>query len=341
MRRNQARFATAIAIAAVVGPLAPIANAAQVGPLKDWECTVTPTDAEVAAVSQMYVNHNRARELYESAYLNGYEAIYPGTRKVIEAAWADPAVIAAVDEFLAADAADVFELTAQALEKNSSLTDEYAKRLATETGMPEDVAEEAAHFFSAHHIDVLTDKQIASELNARSYAPDVSTPVILSTTPDASLTDKDVRPDRDAMLAHAKQRAERLRGQATLATSTWTFAPSFLTKEQKQLFDEAAFAAPDLEDFYADEHTLKLMDTELRIACLEGGNTQVDLPTSYRFEADTADTTDTNTELSPGAIAGIVLGTLAGIAALTGAVAFFAPAARHSHSTAVLTHPCF
>ena len=129
------------------------------------------------------------------------------------------------------------------------------------------------------------------------------------------------------MLTHAKQRAERLRGQTTLATSTWTFAPSFLTKEQKQLFDDAAFAAPGLEDFYADEHTLKLMDTELRIACLEGGNAQVDLPTSYRFEAETTDpiATTANTKLSLGAIAGIVLGTVAAIAAVTGAVAFFAP----------------
>lgn len=324
MRRNPARCVTALTTAVIAVPLAPFAKAAQVGPLVDWVCTVTPTHAEVASVSQMYVNHNRARELYEAAYLNGYEAVYPGTRKVVEAAWADPAVKEAINAFLEADAAEVFELTYQ--KKNEELTREYASRLAAETAMPEDVAEEVAYFFSAYHIDVLTDKQIASELAARDYVPDVSAPVILSTPPDTSVTDQDVTPDRAAMLAHARQRAHTLRGQSTLATSTWTFAPAFLTPEQKQLFDAAAFTTPGLEDFYADEHALKLVDTQLRIACLEGGNTRVDLPTSYRFGAES--TPAAGTHLSPGAIAGIVLGTLAALAALAalaGAAAFFAP----------------
>lgn len=348
MRKFPARFVTALATTTIVGSFAPLAQAAQVGPLEDWECTVTPTDAEVATVSQMYVHHNQARELYEAAYLNGYDAIYPGTRKVIEEAWADPAVIAAVDEFLEADEADVFELSARALEKNRSLTDEYAKRLATETGMPEDIADEVAHFFSAYRVDVLTDRRIAGELSASSYAPDVSAPVILSTPPDATLTDQAVGPDRDAMLAHAKQRAKKQRSQTTLATSTWTFAPSFLSLEQKQLFDAAAFTAPGLEDFYADEHTLKIVDTQLRIACLEGGNAQVTLPTSYRFggqqqgrpktrqealteegaqapskQSETAPPQDEEQSSKP--VLGIVLGVIAALAAGIGALVYFAP----------------
>lgn len=322
MRRIPARCVTALAAAVIVVSVVPFAQAAQVGPLEEWVCSVTPTQAEVASVSHMYVNHNRARELYEAAYLNGYDAVYPGTRKVVEKAWADPEVTAAIEEFLEAAAADIFELPSQ--KKIDELTNAYASRLAAETPMPDDVAEEVAHFFSAYRIDVLTDKQIARELNARDYAPDVSAPVILSTPPDASVTAQNVDPDPAAMLAHARQRAKTLRGQSTLATSTWTFAPGFLPPEQKQLFDASAFTAPGLEDFYADEHALKLVDTQLRIACLEGGNTQVDLPTSYRFEAEHTPAA-AGAHLSPGAIVGIVLGVLSALAALVGAAAFFAP----------------
>ena len=112
----------AVSFGVAVGGLAPAAHAAQVGPFNDGVCTVAPTPAETAAVSQMYANANESRALHERAYVSGFDAVYPGTRRVVEAAWADPEVQVAYDAYLAALAGDTFEITeTQSAEKKQTL----------------------------------------------------------------------------------------------------------------------------------------------------------------------------------------------------------------------------
>ena len=321
----------------------PVAHAAQVGPLNDGVCTVSPTAAEVAAVSQMYVHVNESRALHERAHMYGFDAVYPGTRKVVEAAWADPQVQAAYDAYLTALDGETFELSEAQSVSNEALIARYASRLRADTGMPGTMADEVVQFFAANHIDVLTDQRHAAELDAQDYAADVGNPVILFTPPDETVTDQHVTPNWDEMLAHAQKRLATPRTNPSLA-------PHFLTKDQAATFDRAAFAAPGMDAFYADEHALQLADDTLRIACLQGGNSTVALPTSYRFGApepllaeqghevpepapapargqvaQESPTPPSEQQRSSRPVVGIVLAVLAVLAAGVGAVVYFAP----------------
>lgn len=332
-----------------VGGLAPAAHAAEVGPFDNGVCTVAPTAAETAAVSQMYVNANESRALHERAYVSGFDAVYPGTRRVVESAWADPEVQVAYDAYLAALEGDTFEITETQSAENDKLIARYASRLNTEAGMPVPIAEEVAQFFAANRIDVLTDQMYSSELDAQDYAPDVANPVILSTPPDETVTSQYVETDWDAELAHARKRLAALEASPT---PKMTLAPRFLSEAQAATFNAAAAKAPGVGEFYADEHALQLADVTLRIACLTGGNTSVALPTSYRFSAaepvlaerghevpepvpapapakslapQNSSTPQSDTKRSSKPVLGIVLGVLAALAAGIGALVYFAP----------------
>lgn len=332
-----------------VGGLAPAARAAEVGPFHDGVCTVAPTAAETAAVSQMYANANESRALHERAYVSGFDAVYPGTRRVVEAAWADPEVQVAYDAYLAALESDTFELSEAQSAAGDALIDRYSSRLIREAGMPGEVADEVVHFFASHHVDVLTDQLYAADLNARDFAADVANPIILSTPPDETVTTQAGETDWDAMLAHARKRLATLEADPTAGRS---LAPRFLSSAQAAAFNHAAFATPGMEEFYADEHALQLADVTLRIACLTGGNTSVALPTSYRFSAaepvlaerghevpepvpapapakslapQNSSTPQSDTKRSSKPVLGIVLGVLAALAAGIGALVYFAP----------------
>lgn len=339
----------AVSFGVAVGGLAPAAHAAEVGPFHDGVCTVAPTAAETAAVSQMYANANESRALHERAYVSGFDAVYPGTRRVVEAAWADPEVQVAYDAYLAALAGDTFEITETQSAENDKLIARYASRLNAEAGMPVPIAEEVAQFFAANRIDVLTDQLYASDLDAQDYAPDVANPVILSTPPDETVTSQNVKTDWDAELAHARKRLAALEASPT---PKMTLAPRFLSEAQAATFNAAAAKAPGVGEFYADEHALQLADITLRIACLEGGASTVPLPTSYRFGApepllaeqghevpepapasrksqvappSPAVPSDTGQQGSSRPVLGIILGVLAVLAAGIGAVVYFAP----------------
>lgn len=337
----------AVSFGVAVGGLAPAAHAVQVGPFNDGVCTVAPTPAETAAVSQMYANANESRALHERAYVSGFDAVYPGTRQAVEAAWADPEVQVAYDAYLAALESDTFELSEAQSAADDALIDRYSSRLIREAGMPGEVADEVVHFFASHHVDVLTDQRIAADLAAADYADDVANPVILSTPPDDTLTTQTVDTDWDTMLTHARQRQAALEADPTAGRS---LAPRFLSPAQAAAFNKAAFATPGMEEFYADEHALQLADVTLRIACLTGGNTSVALPTSYRFGAaepvlaerghevpepapapakskapQSSPTPPSDTKRSSKPVLGIVLGVLAALAAGIGALVYFAP----------------
>lgn len=346
---HQVRIGAATAALAVAALLGPAAHAAEVGPFDDGECTVTPTAAETRAVSQMYVNANESRAVHEVAYAYGFDAVYPGTRKIVQDAWADPQVQAAYDAYFSALEADTFEITEAQSAENDKLIARYASRLNAEAGMPVPIAEEVAQFFAANRIDVLTDQMYSSELNARDYAPDVANPVILSTPPDETVTSQYVETDWDAELAHARKRLATLEASPT---PKMTLAPRFLSEAQAATFNAAAAKAPGVGEFYADEHALQLADVTLRIACLEGGASTVPLPTSYRFGApepllaeqghevpepapasrksqvappSPAVPSDTEQQGSSRPVLGIILGVLAVLAAGIGAVVYFAP----------------
>ena len=144
----------AVSFGLAVGGLAPAAHAAQVGPFHDGVCTVAPTPAETAAVSQMYANANESRALHERAYVSGFDAVYPGTRRVVEAAWADPEVLVAYDAYLAALESDTFELSEAQSAADDALIDRYSSRLVEQAGMPR--AAQASTSPSARYASGLT-----------------------------------------------------------------------------------------------------------------------------------------------------------------------------------------
>lgn len=305
-------FSTALAVGASA-LVAPQSFAATVGAAKNDKCSMTYTEAELETLENV---NNSAFEAVSDALYEAFEAAFPGARAIAERFAKEPLVLS----FIQSESADDIDY-----EPLEAVADKYVADLR-KLGLGEDAAE-----------SILDLTLMVLEFSHGSWAEfmDFKTVEALSADTLAEIrkrTKEDAREDFNELIDEALNESDLTAAQAA--------------KMRKSLKGNKALEAA-LDDFSAVTEAYK----EALIACAGGGSQEVAFPTKQTLSQPKNDAGDkktrgdkndakagdnkvngtktdapanegpsASTELSPGAIAGIVLGVLA-LVGIVGVVA--------------------
>lgn len=278
-----AAAACALGTSALVVPLA---HAATIGPLKDGKCATTYTQAELDAD-----DHNHAMQYpAQVAFLTaGFEALHPGTKAVVQKFQANPDVA------------------------------KYARR----EGVTQEQYEAILNASAADLKKLgLSDKQAGHLLVYAMYAkgdPSKSQRINRLLPEHTPKKEEELERWKPASSLEARERDDLNR------------IAEIVEEPKREAFKKAVQKTTAFRTFIKHDHERDIAYYDTNVACAKGGNATVAFPTirislndsgiSASSEGSSSAAGAGDSTLSPGAIAGIVIGVLAllGIVAVAAA----------------------
>lgn len=292
MTRSSRIAATSVALAMGVSALtAPASHAATVSaPNADGVCKVTYTDAEKKAAERL---DDQSLPVMGSFIIDVAESAYPGSLRIAE-------------QF-----------------KKESAVQDYANAF-TKGGNPS--AEQEAKYKNviAEYTQQLVEKVGLSVNTARSLLLVATSAVTAPTSKVSDLLPSAVVYDPEG-LAELEELASISFDDFVQDFPTFYSGPS--AEAQKWRNAEIAMLTSDkYEGVFRDVFAAEQAQYRAEFQCAKGKAGDVAFPTKYQtVKGSSANGSSQNGELSPGAIAGIVIGVIALVAAGVGALAFVAP----------------
>lgn len=293
----------AVSAALAVGTsalVAPQSFAATVGPRVDNECKVTFTEAEQKADK----SRSDLLDGYYKSLFAAVDEVFPGAKKIQAQAMQEPAVKELVNAFAA---------SLEAISDPSNLSEAESKRLGARSDAADAAAEPVLKKYEDQLVGLGMTRDAAEALTAASVLLATSAREPSEPAPSFSVS------------VYEWDKPEELRKVKTVEQyerkTVDELADSFdLNASQKETFRKA-FLTDTVKAFNKGQVAEDNAYNQAKLACLAGGNKTVAYPTEILrgnpFDGSSIEDLSSGAqssesgELSPGAIAAIVIGVLA------------------------------